>query len=148
MGIYFVDEYERQLDERGRIILPAKVREKISQTVFITRSPSDKCLQIYTEEEWGVISEKLRELPVTTDKSAAAFVRIFFGTAASCEVDKQGRILLSKRHIDFAGLSKDIVLVGANTKLELWDKDEWVSYNENLSDTLIVEGVSKYNLTI
>ena len=63
-------------------------------------------------------------------------------------MDKQGRILLSKRHIDFAGLSKDIVLVGANTKLELWDKDEWVSYNENLSDTLIVEGVSKYNLTI
>lgn len=148
MGIYFVDEYDRQLDERGRIILPAKVREKISQTVYITQSPTDMCLQIYTEEEWGTISEKLRDLPVTTDPNARAFVRLFFGTAASCEVDKQGRILLNKNHIDFAGLVKDIVLVGANTKLEIWDKAEWDKYNESISKDIIVEGLSKYNLTI
>ena len=148
MGIYFVDEYDRQLDERGRIILPSKVREKISQTVYITQSPTDKCLQIYTEEEWGIISDKLRELPVTTDPNARAFVRLFFGTAASCEVDKQGRILLNKKHIDFAGLTKDIVLTGANTKLEVWDKDEWEKYNESLSSSIIVEGISKYNLAI
>lgn len=148
MGIYFVDEYDRQLDERGRIILPAKVREKISQTVYITQSPTDKCLQIYTEDEWGTISEKLRDLPVTTDPNARAFVRQFFGTAASCEVDKQGRILLNKKHIDFAGLTKDIVLVGANTKIEIWDKSAWDAYNENIAQDIIVEGLAKYNLTI
>lgn len=148
MGIYFVDEYDRQLDERGRIILPAKVREKISQTVYITQSPTDKCLQIYTEDEWSTISDKLRDLPVTTDKNARAFVRLFFGMAASCEVDKQGRILLNKNHIDFAGLSKDIVLVGANTKLEVWDKDEWKKYNEDISADIIIDGLSKYNLAI
>ncbi len=148
MGIYFVDEYDRQLDERGRIILPAKVREKMSATVYITRSPSEKCLHIYTEEEWGVMSEKLRGLPVTTDKNAAAFVRMFFGTASSCEVDKQGRISVGKRLIDFAGLVKDIVLVGANTRLEIWDKEEWDKYNSDLSESIIIEGISKYNLTI
>ena len=148
MGIYFVDEYDRQLDERGRIILPAKIREKISQTVYITQSPTDKCLQIYTEEEWGNISDKLRDLPVTTDPNARAFVRMFFGTAASCEVDKQGRILLNKKHIDFACLSKDIVLVGANTKIEIWDKLHWDAYNEHVAQNIIIEGLEKYNLTI
>ena len=148
MGIYFVDEYDRQLDERGRIILPSKVREKISPTVFITRSPSEECLHIYTEEEWGVISEKLRELPVVIDKNAAAFVRLFTGRASECEVDKQGRVLLSKDLIEYAGLTKDVVLVGANTRLEIWDKDKWDKYNEALSENIIIEGIMKYNLTI
>lgn len=148
MGIYFVDEYERQLDERGRIILPAKVREKISQTVYITVSPSDKCLHLYTEDEWGEISERLKMLPITTDSNARAFVRLFFGTASACEVDKQGRILLNKKHIDFADLKKDVVLVGANTKLEIWDKNEWGLYNNKLSENIILEGLAQYNLTI
>lgn len=148
MGIYFVDEYDRQLDERGRIILPAKVREKMSQTVYITVSPTDKCLQLYTEDEWGEISDKLKTLPVTTDSNARAFVRLFFGTASACEVDKQGRILLNKKHIDFAELKKDIVLVGANTKLEIWDKEEWDTYNKKISEDIIIEGLAQYNLTI
>lgn len=148
MGMYFVDEYERQLDERGRIILPAKVREKISQTVYITVSPSDKCLHLYTEDEWGEISERLKMLPITTDSNARAFVRLFFGTASACEVDKQGRILLNKKHIDFADLKKDVVLVGANTKLEIWDKNEWGLYNNKLSENIILEGLAQYNLTI
>ena len=75
-------------------------------------------------------------------------MRQFFGTAASCEVDKQGRILLNKKHIDFAGLTKDIVLVGANTKIEIWDKNAWDAYNENIAQDIIVEGLAKYNLTI
>ena len=148
MGVYFVDEYERQIDERGRIILPAKICEKISRTVYITQSPTDKCLQIYTEEEWGNIADKLSGLPVTTDSNARAFVRQFFGTAASCEVDKQRRILLNKKHIDYAGLTKDIVLVGANTKIEVWSKTRWDEYNESVAQNIIIEGLAKYNLSI
>ena len=63
--VNFVDEYPRQLDERGRIILPAKVRENMSETVYVTRSMSDKCLQLYTQEEWDKISEKINQLPQT-----------------------------------------------------------------------------------
>ncbi len=148
MGTYFVDEYERQLDDRGRIILPAKVREAVGGCVYITRSPAEKCLHLYTEEEWGVLSEKLRGLPVTYDKNAAAFVRIFFGTATSCDVDKQGRISPGKRLCDFAGLTKDIVLVGVNTRLEIWSKEEWDKYNAQLSETLILEGIERFGLII
>ena len=148
MGIYFVDEYERQLDERGRIILPSKVREKMSSTVYVTQSPVDKCLQIYTEEELGLISERLRELPGTSDRSVRDFVRNFFRMAASCDVDKQGRIVLAERHIAYAGLKKNVVLVGANTKMEIWDKDTWDEYNAGISQSVIAEGISKYNLAL
>ena len=95
--VNFVDEYPRQLDERGRIILPAKVRENMSETVYVTRSMSDKCLQLYTQEEWDKISEKINQLPTATDRNAAAFVRLFFGKATSAVIDKQGRVPIAKR---------------------------------------------------
>lgn len=144
----FVDEYARQLDERGRIILPAKVREKIGSTVFVTRAPSDRCLHLYTEQEWENMSEKIRKLPTTTDKNAAAFARMFFGKATACEVDKQGRIALAKRLIEYAGLTKDIILVGANTRLEIWDNQAWEDYQSELSDDIVVEGILQYDLNI
>ncbi len=144
----FVDEYARQLDERGRIILPAKVREKIGSTVFVTRAPSDFCLYLYTEQEWENMSEKIRKLPTTTNKNAAAFSRLFFGKATTCEVDKQGRIVLAKRLIEYANLKKDIVLVGANTRLEIWDTEAWEKYQSELSDDIILEGIMQYDLNI
>ncbi len=146
--VNFVDEYPRQLDERGRIILPSRVRENMSDTVYVTRSMSDKCLHVYTQEEWDRISEKVNQLPTATDRNAAAFVRLFFGKAASAAIDKQGRISVAKRLIDYAGLSKDIVLVGANTRLEIWDSAEWDSYQNGLSDDFMLEGIRAYGLNI
>lgn len=148
MAVYYVDEYERQLDERGRIILPSKIRERITPCVYITRSPSDKCIHIYDETEWAVMSEKLRALPVTTDKNAGAFVRMFFGKAACGEVDKQGRVCIPKRLIEYAGIEKDVVLVGANTRLELWAAEQWREYETGISEDCITEGVLKYGLNI
>lgn len=146
--VNFVDEYPRQLDERGRIILPSRVRENMSDTVYVTRSMADKCLHVYTQEEWDRISEKVNQLPTATDRNAAAFVRLFFGKAASAVIDKQGRISIAKRLIDYAGLSKDIVLVGANTRLEIWDSAEWDSYQNGLSDDFMLEGIRAYGLNI
>lgn len=148
MSIFFVDSYERQLDDRGRIILPAKVREKVGSVVYITRSPSEKCLHLYTLEEWESISEKMRALPVTTDKSAAAFVRLFCSAAVCCEVDKQGRISPGKTLCGYADLEKDVVLVGANSRLEIWSKTEWDEYNEGLSPDSVLEGIEKFGLML
>ncbi len=148
MSTYFVDEYDRQLDDRGRIILPAKVRDEIGSCVYITRSPSERCLYLYAKEEWEALSEKLRSLPVTYDRNAAAFVRIFCGTATCSEVDKQGRISPGKRLCEFAGLEKDVVLVGVNTRMEIWSEKEWTAYNEQLSEGLIIEGIEKFGLII
>ncbi len=145
--VSFVDEYERQLDERGRIILPSKLREDIRNTVYITQSTSEKCLHLYTEEEWEKVAEKVNQLPTATDRNAAAFVRLFFGKATAVAVDKQGRVPISKRLIEFAGLMKDVVLVGANTRLEIWDANEWNSYQNELQDVML-DGILKYNLNI
>lgn len=146
--VAFVDEYERQLDERGRIILPSKIRGLAGNTVYITQAPSDKCLHLYTEEEWGLMAEKINKLPTATDKNAAAFVRLFFGKATAVPVDKQGRISIADRLLDYAGLTKDVVLVGANTRLEIWDGDEWKKYQSGLSDDIMMEGILKYGLNI
>lgn len=143
----FVDEYERQLDERGRIILPSKLRDEIKNTVYITQSTSEKCLHLYTEDEWANISEKVNQLPTATDRNAAAFVRLFFGKATSVSVDKQGRVPISKRLLEFANLTKDVVLVGANTRLEIWDLQAWNDYQLQSSNVML-DGILKYNLNI
>ena len=140
--VNFVDEYPRQLDERGRVILPAKVRESMS------RSMSDKCLQIYTQDGWEKISDKIKQLPIATDRNAAAFARLFFGKASSAQIDKQGRVPISKRLTEFAGLEKDVVLVGANDHLEIWDSAEWERYQSELSDDIMIEGILNYGLNI
>ena len=145
--VSFVDEYERQLDERGRIILPSKLRDDICDTVYITQSTSEQCLHLYTEEEWQKVAEKVNQLPTATDRNAAAFVRLFFGKATAVTVDKQGRVPISRRLIEFAGLSKDVVLVGANTRLEIWDLEKWNTYQNEVSDVML-DGILKYNLNI
>ncbi|MBR0360728.1 MAG: division/cell wall cluster transcriptional repressor MraZ [Clostridia bacterium] len=145
--VSFVDEYERQLDERGRIILPSKLREDICNTVYITQSTSEECLHLYTEEEWEKVAEKVNQLPTATDRNAAAFVRLFFGKATAVVVDKQGRVPISKRLLEFAGLTKDVVLVGANTRLEIWDAKKWNDYQDELSSVML-DGILKYNLNI
>ncbi len=145
---YFVDEYERQLDERNRIILPSRLRELVGDAVYVTQSPSERCLHLYTAEEWERVSEKVRSLPTATDRNAAAFVRLFFGKAMACSVDKQGRMAISQRLADYAGLKKDVVLVGANTRLEIWDSEAWTQYQQQLSDNIILDRILKYDLNI
>lgn len=147
--VFFVGEYPRQLDERGRFILPAKIREKLSGTVYITRSPLEGCLNLYSEEEWEKISKKVSELPSSTDVNVTKFIRKLFSKALGCELDKQGRIPLTDALIEYAHLEKDIVLVGANSKLEIWDAKAWDKMNEEDDDTnIIIEGINKYGLFI
>ena len=147
--VFFVGEYQRQLDERGRFILPAKIREKLSGTVYITKAPLEKCLNLYTEEEWVNISEKVHQLPSGIDVNAAKFIRKLFSKAIECELDKQGRIPLNELLINAAGLKKDIVLVGANSKIEIWDAETWSCMeNEDDDSEIIVEGIKNYQLFI
>lgn len=147
--VFFVGKYERQLDERGRFVLPAKIREKLSGTVYITKAPTEDCLNLYTEEEWAEIVQNLRKIPTSTDKNLARFVREFFSRALDCELDKQGRIPLSSELIASAGLKKDIVLVGANNKLEIWDAEQYNGMSQEDDNTdIIIEGIQKYQVII
>ena len=88
----FMGEYSHSIDAKGRLIMPAKFREQLGDEFIVTKSP-DKCLYIYSNDDWRVFEEKLATLPIT-NKETRQFVRFFLAGAADCEVDKQGRFLL------------------------------------------------------
>lgn len=146
---YFVDNYPRVVDEKGRMILPAKVREKLDDTVFITRSlGKEKCLYVYPKDEWQEILDKLKALPITVDPNAAAFVRAFSGRAKECAVDKQGRVNIDADFLKHAQIEKNIMLVGVNSRLEIWSAELWEEYQQSISEEFIMEGITKYELNI
>ena len=101
----FMGEYAHNIDKKGRIIIPAKFREELGDTLIITRG-LDGCLSIYTKEQWQLIYEQLMKLP-STKKDARMFVRMMTSKAAECEIDAQGRILIPSSLIKLADLTKE-----------------------------------------
>lgn len=140
--------FTRQLDERGRFVLPSKVREKIEGSVHITRSLVDDCLLLYTEDEWTILKEQVRDLPVTTNKAAKRFVQIVFGQSVEGEVDKQGRIALTQELIDAVGMSRDITLVGIGSKMEIWDTEKYQKVMQEADFDEILDGIAQFGLNI
>lgn len=128
-------EYHHSIDEKGRITIPAKIREQLGHDFIITRG-LDKCLYVYPSSEWENVIKKYRELPNTKD--ARNFMRFFLSGATQNEFDKQGRINIANTLITYADLKKDCVIIGVNDRLEIWDKDAWCNFlevnEENFSD--------------
>ena len=124
----FIGEYRHSLDVKGRIIVPAKFRDGLSDKFVLTKG-LDGCLFAYSKEEWANFEEKIKSLPLT-NKDARAFVRFFFAGAVECEIDKQGRTLIPPMLREYAGLSKDIVIIGVSNRVEIWSQDKWDSYSE------------------
>ena len=127
----FMGEYNHTIDAKGRLIIPAKFREPLGEEFVLTRG-LDGCLYIYPMDEWEAFEEKLRALPLT-NKDARAFSRFFVAGATTCELDKQGRILVPQTLREFAGLIKDVVLTGNLTRIEVWSKEKWLE-NSNYED--------------
>ena len=142
----FMSEYSHSIDAKGRVIVPAKFREELGESFVVTQG-LDGCLFVFPNEEWKNFEEKLKTLPMA-NKDARKFVRFFLAGAALAEVDKQGRIPIAKRLLDYAELNKEVVLVGANTRLEIWDAQRWNEYQSKLSENIMLEGILKYNLNI
>ena len=124
----FMGEYNHTIDAKGRLIVPSKFREKLGDEFVVTKG-LDECLFVYPLEEWSNIEDAFRKVPLT-NKKARDFVRFFFAGAASCEVDKQGRILIPASLRSYAGLEKEIVSAGVLNRVEIWDKEKWAQSNE------------------
>ncbi|MGM9849423.1 MAG: division/cell wall cluster transcriptional repressor MraZ [Bacilli bacterium] len=125
-------EYRYNIDEKGRLTIPSKIRYELKDSCIITRG-LDKCLFVYSEEEWTNIIKKYRELPNTKD--ARNFMRFFLSGASVCEFDKQGRVKISGPLLEYARLEKDCVIIGVNDHLEIWSKELWDNFmTENLDD--------------
>ena len=116
-------EYNHTIDAKGRLIIPSKFRDKLGDEFVVTKG-LDGCLFVYDNKEWSAFEEKLKSLPLT-NKDARQFVRFFLAGATLAEVDKQGRILVPGNLREFAGLEKEVVLVGVASRVEIWSKARW-----------------------
>ena len=132
-----IGEYEHSLDAKGRLIMPSKLRDDIGEKFIITKG-LDGCLFAISIEEWKIFEQKLRSLPIS-NKDARAFSRFFFAGAMDCEIDKQGRFLISSNLREFAGLTKEVVIVGMDSRIEIWSKDKWQKCDEDISADEIAE---------
>jgi len=126
-------EYNHNVDTKGRMIVPAKFRDELGDSFIVTRG-LDKCLFAYPMNEWKIIEEKLKTLPLTK-KDARAFTRFFFSGAIECEVDKQGRINIPSSLRTYADLEKECVVIGVSERVEIWAKESWTSYVEDSEES-------------
>jgi MraZ protein len=138
--------YPRTLDEKARLTLPKRVREILAEpaTLFVTPGP-DQSLWLYTEGELERLAAKLDQAPAT-DAEARLFRRLYFAQTEAVDLDKSGRLLVPERLAKFAGLQKDVVLIGVRDHLELWDAARWNGYvSENAArfDTVAEQAFSK-----
>jgi len=137
-----IGEYEHSLDSKGRMILPAKIREDLGEKFIITKG-LDGCLFGFSESEWNNFEEKLKQLPLT-NKNARDFVRFFLSGAVEAETDKQGRFLIPANLREYADLDKEVVVTGVGTRIEIWERDKWKKYNsdENISAEQIADNMA------
>ena len=129
----FMGEYHHNVDTKGRLIVPAKFRENLGEMFVLTRG-LDQCLFGYPLNEWKIIEEKLKGLPMTK-KDARAFTRFFFSGATECEIDKQGRINISSPLLNYAKLEKECVILGVSNRIEIWSQDIWNDYFSESADS-------------
>lgn len=138
----FIGEYKHNIDNKGRVIIPSKFRDGLGDHFVITKG-LDGCLFVYSLDEWKILEDKLRSLPLTS-KDARAFVRFFFAGATECEFDKQGRIILPSNLRDYADIVKETIIIGVSNRLEVWSSERWNDYNndDDLSYDAIAEKMS------
>ncbi len=135
----FIGEYQHSLDNKGRVIIPSKLREDLGESFIITKG-LDNCLFVYPKSEWKILEEKLKTLPMT-NRDARAFVRFFFAGATECTFDKQGRVLIPANLREHSKLEKDAVIIGVSTRIEIWSKKEWDAYNSD--DSLSYDNIAE-----
>lgn len=139
-------EYSHNLDTKGRVSIPAKFRDDLGSSFIVTKG-LDNCLFIYSKQEWTTFESKLKTLPLT-NPNARNFIRFFFSGATECEIDKQGRINIPQNLRDYAGITKEVYVIGVATRVEIWDKEKWDNYTSPENMDLDEIAVQMSNLGI
>jgi MraZ protein len=122
----FLGTHEPKLDEKGRLILPARFRDELSEGLVITKG-QERCLYVFPANEFSLITERLRQAPVT-EKKSRDYLRVMFAGAHDEVPDNQGRVNIPVGLRTYASLEKNCVVIGANTRLEIWDSTTWNAY--------------------
>ncbi len=122
----FLGTHAPRLDDKGRIFLPAKFRDELAGGLVITKG-QERCLYVWPMEEFGRLTESMRNAPVTA-KPTRDYMRVLFAGATDEIPDRQGRVTIPPALRDYAGLARDCIVIGANTRVEIWDAQAWESY--------------------
>lgn len=121
-------EFRHNIDAKGRLIVPSKLREELGEQFVLTRG-LDGCLFGYPMSEWNELESKLNDMPLAK-KDARTFVRFFYSAATECELDKQGRINIPNTLRNYATITKECVIVGVSNRIEIWDEARWQEFSE------------------
>lgn len=140
----FMGEYNHSIDQKGRIIVPAKFREELGEE-FVMTLGLDGCLFVYPTSEWETFVEQLKKLP--GNREVRQLQRYFLAGATNCEVDKQGRILIPAKLRGHAGLEKEVVFVGVLGKIEVWSKERWDANNDFDDVEAMAENMSELGIS-
>ncbi|MDP2737020.1 MAG: division/cell wall cluster transcriptional repressor MraZ [bacterium] len=124
----FIGEYSHNLDDKGRVAVPAKFRATLKGGAVVTRG-LDNCLFLYTKKEWQELAAKLAKLPISK-ANTRAFARLMLAGAMDVDFDNQGRIMLPEYLRKFAGLKKNLIIAGLYDRLEIWDEAAWNKYKK------------------
>lgn len=127
-------EYLHNLDEKKRLIIPSKFRYELGEVVVITRG-LEKCLFVYSKEDFQRITDKLATIPFTK-KEARSFMRFFLSGAMEVEFDKQGRITIPSSLTNYANINKECVVLGTGDRLEIWDQSSWNEFFDSTKDDM------------
>lgn len=128
----FLGTYEPRLDDKGRLILPAKFRDQLANGLVVTRG-QEHCLYVFPMAEFENVLDRLRQAPMTS-KEARTYTRMFLSGANDQIPDKQGRVTIPAALREYAGLSKDLAVIGSGSHVEIWDMGAWNSYLSNSED--------------
>lgn len=120
--------YDRSIDAKGRLMLPSKLQADLGGECYLTMG-IDRCLALYPEESWQVFTDKFAALPISQSRK----MRPLFANAVKCTPDSQGRILVPERLQAYAGISKDVSIIGVHNRAEIWDAATWKANDEEMT---------------
>lgn len=127
--MFFLGEFKHNLDPKNRLFIPAKYRESLGASFVVCKAP-EKCLFIYSEDEWNKLSEEIYNLPPSP--KTRQIQREIFRNAIMVEPDKQGRITINAKLVEYAGLKQETVIVGSGKRIEIWNSSEWENNLEQM----------------
>ena len=134
--------FKHTIDAKGRLFIPAKLRDELGECFYVTKG-LDECLSLYPEETWKRIEAEVSSLPVSQSRD---FQRMFFASASMCETDAQGRIVVPQVLRTYAGLEKDVTIIGVSSRAEIWNADKWDVEMNKMSAESLAEAMDKLGI--
>ncbi|WP_068472883.1 division/cell wall cluster transcriptional repressor MraZ [Parvimonas parva] len=124
----FLGDFPHTLDDKGRLIMPSKFRNELGTNFIVTRG-LEGCLFVFTESKWNEFTEQLNSKGLSK-KDVRSITRFFCSCAMTSDLDKQGRFLVNKNLREFAGIERDVMIIGVSDRIEIWSKEKWNEYSE------------------